>query len=70
MPPPDVFWLNYFSDPYATAVGLDRLQRLGLGVRAEAGGYVIQLTDYPWQLTQAHLREVRRRWNEVFAVDA
>jgi hypothetical protein len=69
LPPPDVFWLNYFSDRYATAIGLDRLQRLGLGLRAEAGGYVIQLTDYPWQLTQAHLRDVRRRWNEIFGGD-
>jgi hypothetical protein len=65
-PPPEPFWLNYFRQDYAMAVGLDRLRQIDASVRAEAHGYVLQLTEHPWELTNARLHEVRQRWWAIF----
>jgi hypothetical protein len=65
-PPPEPFWLNYFEQDYAIAIGLDRLRQIETNVRREAGGYVLQLTEYPWELTNTRLHQVRRRWWATF----
>jgi hypothetical protein len=65
-PPPEPFWLNYFGRDYAIAVGLDRLRQIDAGVHAEAYGHVLQLSEHPWELTNARLHEARRRWGAVF----
>jgi hypothetical protein len=66
-PSPMVSWLNYFSPSYATALGIERLRQVD-GLTEEAGGYVWQLTEYPWELTQSRLDAARRLWRSIFDV--
>lgn len=66
-PSPMVSWLNYFSPSYATALGIERLRQLD-GLTQEAGGYVWQLTEYPWELMRSRLDTARRLWASLFNV--
>lgn len=62
-----VSWLNYFSPSYAAALSIERLRQID-GLTEEAGGYVWQLTEYPWELTHAQLDVARRLWASLFSV--
>ncbi len=66
-PSPMVSWLNYFSPSYATALGIERLRQVD-GLTEEAGGYVWQLTECPWELTRPRLDAARRLWTSIFDV--
>ncbi len=66
-PSPMVSWLNYFSPSYAAALGIERLRQVD-GLTEEAGGYVWQLTEYPWELTRPRLDAARRLWTSIFDV--
>ena len=66
-PSPIVSWLNYFSRSYAAVLGIERLRQID-ELTEEAGGYVWQLTQYPWELTHAQLDVARRLWASLFSV--
>lgn len=66
-PSPMVSWLSYFSPSYAAALGIERLRQID-GLTEEAGGYVWQLTEYPWELTRSELDTARRLWTSLFGV--
>jgi hypothetical protein len=63
--PKVLFWLNYFSQEYIDAIGLQRFSAVEAQVQPTKTGYMITIVPHPWEATLDAMIDINRAWTST-----